>query len=355
MSPISVAARVVAAGVLLVAIAGVPADAVPHNSYTVHPLVSDVPGAAPVTDTDLVNPWGLAANPSGGAWWVADNGTGVSTLYTGTGAKVSLVVSIPGGLPTGAVFNGGSGFVVTSGTFSGPARFIFASQAGIISGWSPSVPPITTAKAAAVHVGAIYTGLAIGTSFLYAADFSNAHIDVFDDEFQPTTLPGGFVDPELPDGYAPFGIQLIGGRLFVTYAKQDPTGEEEVAGRGLGFVDAFDTDGNLLARVASRGQLNAPWGVALAPVGEPGFGQFSGDLLVGNFGDGEITAYEEVSSGGFELVGQLRGSRGGPLSIDGLWALGFGNGVTTGPRSTLFFTAGPDDETHGLFGSITAD
>jgi uncharacterized protein (TIGR03118 family) len=355
MRSISVAARFVVAGALLVAIAATPATAVRANSYTVDPLVSDngVPGT--VTDPDLVNPWGLAASPTGGAWWVADNGTGVSTLYDGTGAKFPLTVTIPGGAPTGVVFNPGSGFVVTLGDDSGPARFIFASEAGIISGWNPAVPspPVSTvAVPAAVREGAIYTGLALGPSFLYAADFHNARVDVFDDSFQLVTLAGSFVDPALPEGYAPFGIHTIAGRIYVTYAKQDDAAEDAVAGQGLGFVNAFDLDGNLIARAASRGQLNAPWGLARAPVD---FGRFSGDLLVGNFGDGEISAFEEVSVGVFELSGQLKGSRGGPLAIDGLWALGFGNGITTGPRNTLFFTAGPDDETHGLFGSITAD
>jgi uncharacterized protein (TIGR03118 family) len=346
----SFAARVVVAVTLVIAAAASPAMAVRDNVYTVHPLVSDngVPGT--VIDPLLVNPWGLAASPTGGAWWVADNGTGVATLYLGTGTKVALVVSIPGGVPTGTAFNGGDSFVVTNGVDSAPARFIFASEAGIISGWSPSVPPTTTAKPAAIQAGARYTGLAIGPSFLYAADFHNGRIDVFDDTFDLTTLPGGFVDPALPEGFAPFGIQTIGGRVFVTYAKQDAAAEDEVAGRGLGFVNVFDLNGNLIARVASRGQLNAPWGLALAPAD---FGKFSLDLLVGNFGDGEITAYEEVSSGVFELSGQLHGARGGPLSIDGPRALVFGNGVTTGPRNSLFFTAGPDDETHGLFGSIT--
>jgi uncharacterized protein (TIGR03118 family) len=333
-----------------------PATAVRDKSYTVHPLVSDQAGLAPVFDPSLVNPWGLAASPTGGAWWVADNGTGVSTLYLGTGAKVSLEASIPGGVPTGVVFEPGSGFVVTNGVDSASALFIFASEGGIISGWHPSVAPVTTAKPAVTREGAVYTGLAFaslfGSDFLYAADFHNARVDVFDHNFDLTTLAGSFSDPALPAGYAPFGIHTIGGRIFVTYAKQDAAAEDAVAGHGLGFVNVFDTNGNLIERFAERGQLNAPWGVVLAP-GD--FGRSSGDFLVGNVGNGRITAYEEVSSGVFEAKGQLRGARGGPLSIDGLRALGFGNGITTGPRNTLFFTAGPADETHGLFGSITAD
>jgi uncharacterized protein (TIGR03118 family) len=357
MRRISTAARVLAAFAVIVAVAATPATAVRDNSYTVHPLVSDQAGQAPVLDPSLVNPWGLAASPTGGAWWVADNGTGVSTLYLGTGAKASLEVSIPGGVPTGVVFNGGPEFVITSGAASGRAFFIFASEGGIISGWNPMVPTAGSmiAVPAASREGAIYTGLAIGSSgvsdFLYAADFHNARIDVFDDDFQLTTLAGSFSDPTLPAGYAPFGIHTIGGRVFVTYAKQDADAENPVRGNSLGFVNVFDTNGNLIERVAERGQLNAPWGLALAPAD---FGRSSGDFLVGNFGDGRITAYE-VSSGVFEASGQLRGARGGPLSIDGLRALGFGNGITTGPKNTLFFTAGPENETHGLVGSITAD
>jgi uncharacterized protein (TIGR03118 family) len=185
---------------------------------------------------------------------------------------------------------------------------------------------------------------------LYAADFHNARVDVFDGSWHLAGGPGAFVDQGLPAGYAPFGIQTIGGRVFVSYAKQDEEAEDEVAGHGLGFVDVYDTAGNLLERVAQRGQLNAPWGLALAP---ESFGRFGGDLLVGNFGDGQINAYEELANGRFEPRGELRGADGRPLAIDGLWALEFGNGATAGPTGTLFFTAGPDDETHGLFGSIT--
>jgi uncharacterized protein (TIGR03118 family) len=287
---------------------------------------------------------------------VADNGTDKSTLYNGnTGAIVPLVVQVDGG-PTGIVFNSGAGFVVQSGAVSGPARFIFASEDGKIRGWNPAVPPATVAHVGADRsgVGASYKGLAIAQTasgpLLYAADFHNARVDVFDESWHLAGGPGAFVDQGLPPGYAPFGIQTIGGRVFVSYAKQDEEAEDEVAGHGLGFVDAYDTAGNLLERVAQRGQLNAPWGLALAP---ESFGRFGGDLLVGNFGDGQINAYEELANGRFEPRGELRGADGRPLAIDGLWALEFGNGATAGPTGTLFFTAGPDDETHGLFGSIT--
>ena len=253
-------------------------------------------------------------------------------LYTNGGTtKFDLDVAIPGGVPTGVVFNGvgGSSFVITDGFDSRPAVFIFASEGGDHQRLEPS-GRADDAVANRVHrgdgeQGAMYTGLALEverrvSSFLYAADFHNARVDVFDDQFRLTTLAGSFSDPALPAGYAPFGIHTIGGRVFVTYAKQDADAEDPVAGNGLGFVNMFDANGNLIARVAGRGQLNAPWGIAVSPTD---FGRASGRYLVANFGDGKITAYEEVSSGVFEADAQLRGARGGPLSIDGLRALGF--------------------------------
>jgi uncharacterized protein (TIGR03118 family) len=348
-----------AAGVVIAAaavlVAAIPSPAAVDNAYSVQPLVSDLSGAAPTTDANLVNAWGLAASSSS-PWWVADNGTDKSTLYNGnTGAIVPLVVQVAGG-PTGTVFNGSGGFVVQSGAVSGPARFIFASEDGRIRGWNPTVSP-TVAQVGVDRssAGAIYKGLAIaqtaGGPLLYAADFHNARVDVFDGSWNPVNGPGAFVDALLPAGYAPFGIQTLGSRIFVSYARQDEAAEDELAGQGLGFVDVYDSAGNLLQRVAQHGQLNAPWGLALAPAS---FGRFAGDLLVGNFGDGEINAYEELGNGHFEHRGELRGVDGKPLAIDSLWALEFGNGAAAGPTGTLFFTAGPDDESHGLFGSITA-
>ena len=336
--------------VVLVAAAPAAVD----NAYSVHPLVSDVTGAAPTTDGDLVNAWGLTAS-STSPWWVADNGTDKSTLYNGnTGAKVPLTVQVDGG-PTGTVFNGGAGFVVT-GTGSGPARFLFASEDGKIRGWNPAAAATTALVGAdRSSVDASYKGLAIADTAngqrLYAADFHNARVDVFNGSWGLVNAPGAFVDPALPSGYAPFGIQAIGSRIFVSYAKQDEEAADEVAGQALGFVDVYDTAGNLLERVAQHGQLNAPWGLALAPAS---FGRFGGDLLVGNFGDGVINAYEELPNGHFEHRGELRGTDGKPLAIDGLWALEFGNGGQAGPTTTLFFTAGPNEESNGLFGSITA-
>jgi uncharacterized protein (TIGR03118 family) len=207
---------------------------------------------------------------------------------------------------------------------------------------------------AAASDGASYKGLAIASSggnpYLYAADFHNAKVDVYNGSFVLQAWTGAFVDPGIPDGFAPFGIQTLNGMIFVTYAKQDADAADEVAGEGLGFVSAFGTDGSFLGRVASGDDLNAPWGLAWAPAS--GFGRFSGDLLVGNFGDGRINAYAWTSSG-WEARGHLKTANHLPLAVDGLWGIGFGNGANSGPTTTLYFAAGPDDEEHGLFGSIT--
>src|SRR4051794_23023995 len=337
-----------AVAVALLAAAGAPAGG--QNVYTVTTLQSTA------TDSSLVNGWGLTAL-AGSPWWVADNGTNVSTLYTAAGGKVALTVEVPNA-PTGAVANdAGTGFVVTrqtpTGPVSGSSRFIFSTEEGTILGWSPTVDGTNAIVAVPNTTGAIYKGLAIAPNRLYATDFHNARVDVFDSSWQPVMSPDAFTDPRLPPGYAPFGIQNVNGMIVVTYAKQDADAEDEVAHQGFGFVDAYDTAGNLIGRIAQHGQLNAPWGIAMAPA--TGFGTFSGDLLIGNFGDGEISAYEPQSDGMWELVGQLRGADNKVLSIDGLWALEFGRGATNnGPATTLFLTAGPNDETAGLFGKITA-
>ena len=324
-------------------------SAAEQNFYVVDNLVSDEPGVADFQDPRLVNAWGLDALATS-PWWVADNETDVSTLYTANGTPQALTVAIPGGAPTGLVANAGPNFVVTEGALSGPSRFIFATETGVIAGWSPAVA-LNQAVAAVSDPDAIYKGLAIAGDRLYAADFRNAEVDVFGPTFNPIVDPDAFVDPTLPDGFAPFGIQTIGGNIFVAYAKQDADAEDEIAGQGQGFVDVYDTSGNLLGRVATRGQLNAPWGLAQAPAN---FDRFSGDLLVGNFGDGEINAYE-MQSNGFHFRGSLRDAEGKPIAIDGLWAIQFGKGsAANGPTNTLFFTAGPDEEAHGLFGTITA-
>jgi uncharacterized protein (TIGR03118 family) len=329
-----------------------------NNAYTVHNLVSDQEGAAARTDTNLKNGWGIAAS-SGSPWWVADNHTDRSTLYRGDGTIRPLVVVVEGG-PTGVVFNGTADFTVTDGTNTGAAAFIFATEGGEILGWNPTVGGGTDAVPGGAHAGAIYKGLAIGVSaddghnYLYAADFHNAAIDVYDASYAVVSLAGDFTDPGIPAGFAPFNVQNLGGTLYVTYAMQDADAEDEIAGAGLGYVSAFDTDGNFLGRVASGGSLNAPWGLAWAP--SSGFGKFSSDLLVGNFGDGRINAFAAAPDG-WEARGHLKTAGHQPLSIDGLWGIGFGNGnvlTGSGPTTTLYFAAGPNDEENGLFGSITS-
>lgn len=323
-------------------------------------LVSDIPGKAQLTDPDMVNAWGLALGPTTPAWVNATE-TGVSTIYPGAVhnepiTKAPLTVTIPKGDPTGAVFNRTSHFVVRSGGASGPALFLFDSETGRISGWNPGVPAGSSTSTRAITVvhkkNAIFKGLTKARTShgprLYAADFHSGRIDVFNGHFDQLHPGGGaFSDPTLPAGYAPFNIKKIGDRLYVAYAKQDAAAEDEVAGPGRGFVDVYDFEGNMLMRLASHGTLNAPWGLALA---RPHFGPLSGALLVGNFGDGHISAFDP-DTGAF--MGRMRNGAGRLVTIDGLWSLRFGNGVT-GSYRTLLFTAGPDDETHGLFGAIHA-
>jgi len=325
------------------------------RAYAVTPLVSDGAVPAPFTDASLKNPWGVAFNPNGFVW-VANNGAANSTLYDGSGKPQSLVVAVAGlggapGKPTGIVFNGSGNFVVTKGAVSGPARFIFASEDGAIAAWAPNVDgthALLVAGTATDH--SAYKGLALAANgqgnFLYAADFHNARVDVYDAAFKRVSWPGAFTDPKLPAGYAPFGIQNLQGNLYVAYAKQDVDARDEVPGRGLGLVNVYDASGNLIRRVATGGRLNAPWGLAQAPAD---FGRFSNALLVGNFGDGRITAYNARSG---ELLGQLRGADGRALSISGLWGLAFGNGIQGQPTSALFFAAGTNDEANGLYGRI---
>jgi uncharacterized protein (TIGR03118 family) len=326
------------------------------GSYSVHNIVSDSFVRADHTDSDLVNPWGIVFNPNGFAW-IADGGKGVSTFYDGSGVKNGVVrVPVPpGGVspskPTGIVFSSGSDFVVASGGHSGPSRFLFATEDGTISGWAPDVDAARAILAVNnAGSGAIYKGLALAANgtghLLYATDFHNNRVDVFDSSFHPVTLSGTFSDPRLPPRYAPFGIQNVLGNLYVTYAKQDEDAEDDVAGDGFGYVDVFNADGQLLRRFASRGALNAPWGVALAP-GD--CGRFSNTLLIGNFGNGRITAFDLASR---EFQGQLHKPNGHMLIIDGLWGLAFGNGLLSQPTGALFFTAGPDDEMHGIYGRI---
>jgi uncharacterized protein (TIGR03118 family) len=329
-----------------------PLSAAQPTLFHVTPLVSDQPGVAPVTDPDLVNAWGLVSGPTT-PWWVSDNGTNKSTLYRGSdGQKQGLVVTVQGG-PTGAVFNStAAGFQLPTG---GKALFLFDTESGLVRAWNSAQGTTAIRVADRSDVHAIYKGLALSDTpagpRLYAADFKNQRIDVFDSTF--TLVPNsGFVDPSLPKRFSPFDVQVIGTRVFVAYAKLDENGEDELAGQGRGFVDVYDLSGNLLGGIDGHGQLNAPWGLAMAPASFPNFG---GDLLVGNFGDGLINAYKETSPGQFTHDGKLRGADNRPLQIDGLWALQFGQGGNNAPAGTLFFTAGPGEEHHGLFGQIKSN
>ncbi|MFL5790545.1 MAG: TIGR03118 family protein [Actinomycetota bacterium] len=328
------------------------------NSYKVTRLVSDQANNAQHQDPNLVNAWGLVAGPST-PWWVANNHSNTSTLYDGTGTPLPLVVKVAGA-PTGTVFNGGTGFQVTHDGVTAPSLFLFDTESGVIRGWNPNVPPpAPSTKAFRVvdmrSANAIFKGLAIAPTAhgdrLYATDFHNGKVDVFNERFHLVNMPGAFEDPNIPSGYAPFGIQTIGNHIFVTYAKQDAAAEDDVAGAGFGFVDMYGREGKLLQRVASMGSLDAPWGITWAP---GNFGEASGRLLIGNFGDGVINVFEPESHGEFEHEGSLQRLNGNQIVIPGLWALQFGNDGPAGPSTTLFFTAGPAGETHGLFGSIQA-
>jgi uncharacterized protein (TIGR03118 family) len=373
-------------------------------------LVSDLPGVAQFQDSNLVNPWGISESPGskGSPFWISDNNAGLSTLYNTAGLPQSLVVSIPmpgdptgaGGTPTGTVFDIGpaGSFLVfgvnTSGQqVSAKSIFLFATEDGTIVGWSPGVNPVGfdptkpgTYGIIAVdnsgnnftntdplqQTGAVYKGLTIvsGTvstanpnglifpddpnsgTVLYAANFRAGTIEVFDKSFAGVKLPAGaFADPDLPKGYAPFNVQELGGKIYVTYAKQDAAKHDDVAGNHNGFVDVFNLDGSPglaggKVRLVSRGALNSPWGLAIAP---PSFGNLAGALLVGNFGDGRINAYNATTGAS---MGQLLDPDGEPIQIDGLWALKVGNGGNGGDANTVYFTAGLFGETHGLFGSL---
>jgi uncharacterized protein (TIGR03118 family) len=364
LAPLVVLAMLLFAALPGAAFAKVNADS--PGFYRQTNLVSDLTSVgAQFTDPNLVNAWGLVHGPTT-PWWVADNGTGVSTLYntmSATVVKVPLTVTIPApagspagttSAPTGVIFNGNGGFNVSENGTSFSSLFIFDTEDGTISGWNLGFSDRTHAILAVdrsnVGKGAVYKGLAIGSNssgtFIFATNFRFGTIEMFDSHFK---LVRSFTDHRLPQSYAPFGIQNIGGKLYVTFAKQDAKKHDDVAGPGHGFVDVFDTDGHLISRLISRGKLNSPWGLAQAP---GNFGQFSNDLLVGNFGDGHINAFDP-ETGAF--LGQLEDKNGNPIVIDGLWSLQFGNGAAAGATNTLFFTAGIDGEAHGLFGRIDSE
>lgn len=354
-----------------------------RNAYVVRPLVSNLPGGGAMQDPVLQNAWGIAFSPAGSPFWVNDNVTGCATLYAGDGSKIGLQVSIPlpGNLvaptscqpldpnsppsplpaaPTGMVWNASSSFLVPGTKL--PAAFIFATEDGTLSAWTGGLTPfdhavlaVDNSAAPTAADGAVYKGLVFGLNarglFLYATNFRHGTVDVFGPNgvsglFTPASTTGGFVDPYLPAGYAPFGIANIDGDLFVSFAKQNAAKHDDVAGAGHGFVDVFDTDGHLLRRFASRGPLDSPWGMTRASFA---FGRFSGKILVGNFGNGRINAFDNHGS----FVGALEDAQGAPLVIDGLWTLTLGGGRGSS-SDALFFSAGPNGETNGQFGTIAA-
>jgi len=326
----------VTALVLLTTVAPAFADAIPGFAQT--NLVSSVSGMAQTTDPSLQNPWGMAFSGTS-PFWVSDNAVNLATLYSAPGVKQGLMVKVPGA-PTGLVFNSSTGF--------NGDTFIFATESGTIEGWRNALG--TTAETLFTTPDSVYKGLATATigsnSYLYAANFEQARVDVFGSAGAPP-LPGNFTDPNVPAGFAPFGIETIGSQVFVTYAKVDPVTHDDQAGPGNGFVSVFNLNGTFVKRMVTQGALNSPWGLALAPAG---FGSLSGDLLVGNFGDGAINAFDTNGN----LIGTLANLQGNPLVNDGLWAIKFGNnGAGSNPLS-LYLTAGINDETDGLLARIDA-
>jgi uncharacterized protein (TIGR03118 family) len=318
-------------------------------------LVSDGSIPAAHTDSNLQNGWGVAFNPTG-TFWVSDNTVQKSSLYDGNGVVQSLVVTIPAGSqgpasPTGIIFNSTSDFVISSGGNSSAAVFAWATEAGTIAAWSPKVLPTQAVTVFDDQAGgANYKGLTAasvnGENFWYATDFHNGTVDVFNATFQKVQLDGRFMDPNLPTGFAPFGIQSIGNEIFVTFAKQDATASAQVVGLGLGILDEFDTSGHFIKQIVGvGGSLNAPWGMAQAPAN---FGPLSNDMLVGNFGDGTIEAFDPNTG---RDLGKLVLTNGTPFTQMGLWGISFGNGVDNQPTNTLFFAAGPS-KTTGVFGRI---
>lgn len=323
-------------------------------------LVSDVPGMAAVTDPNLVNAWGISRGTTT-PWWVSDNGTGLTTLYTGTGAAVPLVVTIPAadsgtGTPTGQIFNGSQDFQLSPGN---PARFLFVTEDGTVSGWNPAVAPKAAVIKVNTHSASVFKGMAVATlndakgnatNFLYVADFRKARVNVYDTNFQRISMhdDDAFRDERVPHGFAPFNIQNIGGNLYVAWAKQDSAKHDEVDGAGLGFVSVFSPTGRLLHRLQWTKWFNAPWGMAQAP---SDFGIYSHDILVGQFGSGQILVFDPVT-GAFK--GSLLDANNTPITIDGLWGISFGSDGPSGPATTLYFAAGPNGEQDGLLGNITA-
>jgi len=343
----------------------------PVTGFSDSALVSNSVGVvavATIIDGNLQNPWGIAFAP-GEPFWIADNNSNLSTLYSGTGeietnavtGSTDTGITIPASAaavpsnPTGQIYNGGGGFMITTSKGQESALFIFDGEGGLLSGWAAdSGATAVTAYDDGVANGAnhaVYKGLALasvnGAAYLYATDLHNNKVDVFDTNFsKPAAMQGKFQDPNMPAGFVPFGITVVQSQLYVTYAMQDAAMHDEVTGAGLGYVDVFDYSGNFVSRFASAGTLNAPWGLAVAP---SGFGSLAGDVLIGNFGDGNINIYSSTGTS----MGALTVNNGGTVSIPGLWSLVFGNGDSDKPLTTLFYTAGFADQTDGVFGTIT--
>ena len=320
------------------------------TTFTVTNLVTDdqTVNAAQITDPNLRNAWGISYSPTS-PFWVSSNEAGLSVLYrvdplTNATTKLGLEVTIPGaGNVTGQVFNAG----IAAGNFNGD-NFLFVSEDGTISGWrgalGTNAEVLQTASPTNSYKGAALSVIG-ADAYLYSANFASGKIDVLKGNAAAPDLAGSFTDPNIPTGYAPFNIQLLGNTLYVTYALRDPVSGDDVAGPGNGFVSAFGLQGNFIGRVASDGTLNSPWGLALAPLS---FGQFAGDLLVGNFGDGRINVFDSSNT----FLGQLLGAGGIPLEIEGLWGLIPGNNGSAGNPQSIYFSAGPGDEEHGLFGVL---
>jgi uncharacterized protein (TIGR03118 family) len=323
-------------------------------------LTADQAGVATNTDTNLVNPWGLSRS-AGSPWWVSDNGTGLSTLYDGTGLAKGLVVTIPTGdpemsatgTPTGTAFNSASPeFALATGM---PAAFLFVTEDGTISGWNPGVNATNAVIKVNTKSESVFKGMTLAAmesdgavaTFMYVADFRKGRVAVYDPNFHHVEMEDAFQDESIPNGYAPFNIMNIGGDLYVTFAKQDAAKHDEVDGAGLGYVDVFSPAGNLLRRFEHGAWLNGPWGLALA---SGDFGIYSHDLLVGQFGSGNVAVYDPQTG---RFKGLLQDATNNPIAIQGLWDLSFGSGGGSGPATTLYFTAGSDGEQHGLLGSIT--
>lgn len=320
------------------------APGAPATNFQVTNLVSNQDGVAANTDADLVNSWGLAQAPHG-PLWVNDQGSGKATVYDShTGEKQALTVTVPGGGPTGIAFvpdDGNVDFPITANSVTAQSIFVFATESGMIEGWNPNVDPTNAVVAVDNSAsGAVYTGLGIsdGKDRLYAADFRHNRVDIYDSNFNKI---GVIRDRQLPNRFGPFNVKVMAGLVYVAFAKHEKGAGDEITGDGLGYVDVFDRSGRLKSRLVANGPLNAPWGMVLAP---KSFGTFASDLLVGNFGDGKINAFDSASG---DFLGTLSTSDGNPIVLDGLWAL------DNRPVGGLTFSSGPDDEANGLVGSIT--